>query len=214
MTVAATLTVDLLLRTEIWLDGGYPLSMLPKMRTLIQRSQPHATAFNGLGFFTQGPTQTTRLSPSPVRWIGTESGLPNADDIWSTAKEVNDYSGVGDPDSAVFAPPGCDTVIQNGGWFWEPGGARTLADLQIVYHQTVGRNCVIEVRMMLSCFVADRACRLANRRSTNVAAGLERQPLRARAPAGRRGLPRVWRLDPRSVRAAAFLQLAARGGAA
>ena len=89
------------------------------------------------GFFTQGPTQATRLSDSPVRWIGDESGLPNAPDIWSTAAQQNDSSGVGDPRSSVFAPAGCDSVFQDGGWFWEPGGVRDLDDLQLMYVRDV-----------------------------------------------------------------------------
>eukprot|EP01043_Picozoa_sp_COSAG02_P007806 COSAG02_NODE_240_length_27672_cov_67.291445_13_plen_83_part_00 len=35
--------------SEIWLDGGYPLTMLPKMKSLIRTAQPRAVAFNGLG---------------------------------------------------------------------------------------------------------------------------------------------------------------------
>ena len=32
------------------------------------------------------------------------------------------------------------------GWFYTPGkSVRTLADMQTVYHSTVGRNCVIEL---------------------------------------------------------------------
>ena len=57
-----------------------------------------------------------------------------------------DFAGTGDPTSPVFAPPGCDTVLQHHGWFYTPGMAvRTLQDMQTVYHQTVGRNCVIEL---------------------------------------------------------------------
>ena len=33
--------------------------MLPKMKTLIRTAQPRSVAFNGLGFFTQGPTQVS-----------------------------------------------------------------------------------------------------------------------------------------------------------
>ena len=43
----------------------------------------------------------------------------------------------------------CDTTLQaSGGWFWTPGpGAvtRTLADLQIIYEESVGRNCNLEL---------------------------------------------------------------------
>jgi alpha-L-fucosidase len=45
----------------------------------------------------------------------------------------------------VFAPPGCDTIMQVHGWFWMGHSVRTLTDLQEVYHTTVGRNCVIEL---------------------------------------------------------------------
>lgn len=31
-------------------------------------------------------------------------------------------------------------------WFYQPGrGTRTMADLINVYHETVGRNCVLEL---------------------------------------------------------------------
>ena len=48
----------------------------------------------------------------------------HADDIWSTATRDGVYAGAGDPDSPVFAPAGCDTIVQSGGWFWEPGYVR------------------------------------------------------------------------------------------
>lgn len=114
-------------------------SKFHSLTTLIYVRWPFTTTLHCLscralsaGFYTQGPTQATRLSDSPVRWIGDESGLPNAPDIWSTAAQQNDYSGVGDPRSSVFAPAGCDSVFQSGGWFWEPGGVRSLEDLQLM----------------------------------------------------------------------------------
>lgn len=124
-------------------DGGYPLSMLAEMKDKLPVWQPNATAWNGLGEYESA--QDTRLSASPVRWVGTESGLPGKSDIWSTASQAGDYSGAGDPNSPVFAPPGCDTHLQTDGWFWTGAPVRTLSDLQQVYHETVGRNCVIEL---------------------------------------------------------------------
>lgn len=95
--------------------------MLAEMKAKLPGWQPLAAAFNGLGSYS--PNQDTRLSKSPVRWVGTESGLPNAKDIWSTATQQNDYSGTGDPNSPVFAPPGCDTVLQSPkAWFWVGSG--------------------------------------------------------------------------------------------
>ena len=130
--------------SEVWLDGGYPLSMLSEMRTHLPEWQPKAVAWNGLGNYDPHSNDTV-LTKSPVRWIGTESGLPNAKNIWATASQKGDYSGTGDPNSPVFAPPGCDTILQVHGWFWMGHNVRTLTDLQEVYHTTVGRNCVIEL---------------------------------------------------------------------
>merc|ERR1712096_511023 len=61
--------------SEIWLDGGYPISMLAEMKKHLPTWQPNATAWNGLGQYSS--SQDTRLSDSPVRWIGTESGHPS-----------------------------------------------------------------------------------------------------------------------------------------
>eukprot|EP00036_Acanthoecidae_sp_10tr_P006180 CAMPEP_0182943884 /NCGR_PEP_ID=MMETSP0105_2-20130417/53104_1 /TAXON_ID=81532 ORGANISM="Acanthoeca-like sp., Strain 10tr" /NCGR_SAMPLE_ID=MMETSP0105_2 /ASSEMBLY_ACC=CAM_ASM_000205 /LENGTH=436 /DNA_ID=CAMNT_0025083771 /DNA_START=45 /DNA_END=1352 /DNA_ORIENTATION=+ len=129
--------------SEVWLDGGYPLSMLTEMKAKLPIWQPNATAWNGLGEYESA--QDTRLSTSPVRWVGTESGHPSSGEIWSTAKEAGDYSGTGDPASSIFAPPGCDTHLQVVGWFWTGSPVRPLSDLQSVYHETVGRNCVVEL---------------------------------------------------------------------
>lgn len=132
--------------SEVWLDGGYPISMLKEIKENLSKWQPGATAFNGLGQYDPA-TNETSITKSAVRWIGTESGLPNADDIWSTASQERDFSGIGDPNSPVFAPPGCDTVLQSPkGWFFKPSaGVRSLEDLIHVYHESVGRNCVIEL---------------------------------------------------------------------
>lgn len=119
--------------------------MLEEMRTHLPIWQPAAVAWNGLGNYDPHSNDSTVLTKSPVRWIGTESGLPKAANIWSTASQKGDYSGTGDPNSPVFAPPGCDTIMQAHGWFWSGPTVRSLSDLKDVYHTTVGRNCVIEL---------------------------------------------------------------------
>ena len=62
------------------------------MKQLLSTYQPSATAFNGLGVY-DPHDDGTRLSNNSVRWIGAESGEPNADDIWSTATRDGLYSG-------------------------------------------------------------------------------------------------------------------------
>ena len=93
--------------------------------------QREAVGFGGLG-----------VMPSPVGWIGTESGLPGGAEIWSTGDGHH-----GDPTSPVWIPKAADTTLQTGDvWFYEPGQAiRELPDLINVYHQTVGRNAVLEL---------------------------------------------------------------------
>ena len=104
--------------------------MKEAITTLLNTSQPGAAAFGGLG-----------VSQNPVCWIGTESGSPGGE-IWSTGG-----NGLGDPNSPVVCPKGCDTTLQEGDhWFYTSGDAiRTLAELIKVYHGTVGRNGVLEL---------------------------------------------------------------------
>lgn len=53
----------------------------------------------------------------------------------------------GDPTSKYFAPAECDTTLQTDDrWFWGEGQPlRSLDELIEVYHQTVGRNCLLEL---------------------------------------------------------------------
>ena len=79
------------------------------------------------------------VSSNPTRWIGTEAGTapyPN----WSP-NDANAPGG-GDPQGANFVPGEVDTTLQlNDEWFYVKGhGIRTLAELQTVYHNSVGRN--------------------------------------------------------------------------
>jgi len=116
--------------TEIWFDGGYTSDMEVAITELLQEHQPHAVAFGGHG-----------VTKNQVRWVGTESGLPDYP-IWSTGLD-----GGGDPESTQWQPAGCDTTLQQGDhWFYEPQvGIRSLEELIDVYHATVGANGVLEL---------------------------------------------------------------------
>ncbi|CAF1178087.1 unnamed protein product [Adineta steineri] len=114
---------------EIWFDGGYTMDLKAPITALLDELQPQAIAFNGYG-----------VSPNPARWIGTEMGVA-PDPNWSTGI-TNDG---GDPDSSVFCPAECDTTLQeHDRWFWGVNATlRPLSELIQVYHQTVGRNCIL-----------------------------------------------------------------------
>ncbi|KAJ0120961.1 Alpha-L-fucosidase 1 [Diaporthe amygdali] len=122
--------------TELWFDGGYSASQRAKIEELLQELQPQACIFNSCD------TAGTCISANAIRWIGTETGLPNQE-IWSTGV-TNDG---GDPSSEYFAPAECDTTLQTGDrWFWgEDQPLRSLDEMIDVYHQTVGRNCILEL---------------------------------------------------------------------
>lgn len=53
----------------------------------------------------------------------------------------------GDPTSPYFAPAECDTTLQTDDrWFWgQDQPLRSLDEMIDVYHQTVGRNCLLEL---------------------------------------------------------------------
>ncbi|CAF1530112.1 unnamed protein product [Adineta ricciae] len=114
---------------EIWFDGGYTEDMKGPITALLAELQPQAIAFNGYG-----------VSPNPARWIGTEMGIA-PDPNWSTGV-TNDG---GDPDSPIFCPAECDTTLQDHDrWFWGINATlRPLSELIQVYHETVGRNCIL-----------------------------------------------------------------------
>eukprot|EP00696_Hemimastix_kukwesjijk_P013511 gnl/Hemi2/2691_TR946_c0_g1_i1.p1 gnl/Hemi2/2691_TR946_c0_g1~~gnl/Hemi2/2691_TR946_c0_g1_i1.p1 ORF type:complete len:464 (-),score=186.79 gnl/Hemi2/2691_TR946_c0_g1_i1:114-1481(-) len=114
---------------EIWFDGGYTQSLASNITSMLNKLQPHASIFNGYG-----------LTSNPIRWIGTEAGVA-PDPNWSTGTS-NDG---GDPDSPVWCPAECDTTLQLGDrWFWgKDAGLRSLEEMITVYHQTVGRNCML-----------------------------------------------------------------------
>lgn len=115
--------------------------MKAELTSILLKDQPNAAAFGGFG-----------ISPNPVCWVGTETGMlllfsillssKFADslgnpgkEIWSTGTEQT-----GDPNSSDFCPKGCDTTLQlKDCWFYREGLAlRTLDTMKTVYHATVG----------------------------------------------------------------------------
>ena len=118
--------------TEIWFDGGYTQDMKDDLTKLLVRLQPNAAGFGGFG-----------ISSSPIAWVGTESGHPGGNGIWSTGCKF----GRGNPDSSLFCPKGVDTTLQTDDkWFHtNEYPIRTLEDLIEVYHQSVGNNGVLEL---------------------------------------------------------------------
>jgi hypothetical protein len=97
---------------EIWFDGGYQADIGANLTHLLNTLQPSAAVFGGSG-----------ISPSALRWVGTESGMPQGA-LWSTGCGSNN----GDPASSQWCPATCDTTLQNGDhWFYTPGdGIRSL----------------------------------------------------------------------------------------
>ena len=104
-----------------------------------------AVAFNGGG----------GVSDSPVRWCGTEGGLPSGwPTVWSTTACDPAWcpagSGSGSPPNtsgAVWYPSGVDITLQQGDrWFYMPGvPIRPLAELVDMYHHSVGANGHLEI---------------------------------------------------------------------
>ena len=122
---------------EIWFDGGYTSDMSRTLEKILRRHQPHAVGFGGCS------SDTNCISSNPATWVGTESGEPVCDDIWSTG---NLYCG--DPDSPKYVPKTCDTTLQEGDhWFWTPPATaiRNLTTMIDVYHATVGKNGIMEI---------------------------------------------------------------------
>lgn len=116
--------------SETWFDGGWAPDAAAGVKALVHELLPTTAAFGGYG-----------VSPNPVKWVGTESGLPTGA-IWSTGT-----NGQGDPNGTDFVPAGCDTVLMTPHtWFAIEGmGVRSLADMIDSYHATVGNNCVLEL---------------------------------------------------------------------
>ena len=115
---------------EIWFDGGCSVPGINQdIGDLLLSTQPHAVYFQGC---------TSNLE-NVIRWVGTESGLPDYP-IWSSA---GDCAGShGNPNAGHFCPAESDTTLQQSDqWFWRAGHPiRSLYDLQQVYYHTVGQN--------------------------------------------------------------------------
>jgi alpha-L-fucosidase len=106
--------------TEVWFDGGYQSELKANLTALFAALQPNVVAFQGEG-----------LVASPVRWVGSESGLAPYP-CWSTC----DYSGdgAGDPRAATWFPAETDFTLQNGdNWFYNAdAGVHSAAELRNV----------------------------------------------------------------------------------
>ena len=126
--------------TEIWFDGGYTTSTMNRLQTMLDTLQPNAVVWRGKG-----------ITKSAVAWVGTESGFPhppNHGEIWSTGCDaIHEDGPAGHPESSEWCPKGCDTTLQeNDEWFYIPEvPIRSLSTMIDIYHQTVGRNGVLEL---------------------------------------------------------------------
>lgn len=80
---------------EIWFDGGYPASMKTGLQQLFKELQPKVVAFGAVD-----------LMPSPVRWVGTESGYAPYPQ-WSAGTP----SGQGSPDGSLWLPAETDFTL-------------------------------------------------------------------------------------------------------
>ena len=73
------------------------------------------------------------------------SPLPHLYLILTSSSQGSGFTNGGDPASDTFCPSESDTTLQNGDqWFFDPtSGIRTLAELQDVYHDTVGHSAFL-----------------------------------------------------------------------
>ena len=128
---------------EFWLDGGYQPQVQDRLSKLLKQYQPNANVWRGDG-----------ITSNKLCWVGTESGHP-AKEIWSTGT-TNPLNG--NPNSTDFCPKGSDTVLQRTGWWFykKQAPVRSLKEMIQVYHQTVGRNSVLELD-----FAVDTSGRIA-----------------------------------------------------
>lgn len=117
--------------TEVWFDGGYQPDLKANLTALFAALQPNVVAFQGEG-----------LVASPVRWVGTESGLAPYP-CWSTC----DYAagGAGDPDAPTWFPAETDFTLQRGDqWFFNAAaGVHSAAELREMYETSVGHNTAL-----------------------------------------------------------------------
>ena len=118
---------------EVWFDGGYQQDLKANLTALFAQLQPDVVAFQGEG-----------LVASPVRWVGSESGLAPYP-CWSTCSY--DSYGAGDPDAPTWFAAETDFTLQNGDqWFYSPSaGVHSAAELRTMYETSVGHNTALIV---------------------------------------------------------------------
>jgi alpha-L-fucosidase len=128
---------------QVWFDGGFVKSMQPQVVDLFAKLQPQGVVFNGPG---------TPVGPqNALRWVGSEKGYAPYPNWMSTFRDgkVPAVTGGGDPDGLVYAPAVCDTTLQSptSTWLYDPFHAtpRDMSDLKLLYHQSVGRSCGLEL---------------------------------------------------------------------
>ena len=115
----------------MWFDGGYQPDLRSNLTALFAKLQPQVVAFQGEG-----------LVASPVRWVGSESGLAPYP-CWSTC--AYDSYGSGDPAAPTWFPAETDFTLQRGdNWFYNgAAGVHTAAELRSMYETSVGHNTAL-----------------------------------------------------------------------
>lgn len=130
--------------SEIWFDGGVPERLEQRISDLVQKYESDSVLFGA---------HITRF-PNAVNWIGTENGLPSYP-VWSSGCMehfvVNgDGSHGGSPAVGKhYCPKVSDiTMIKDDDdiWFFDPQAPlKSLEDLIMIYHHTVGAGATMEV---------------------------------------------------------------------
>jgi hexosaminidase len=166
--------------TEVWFDGGYEQSMQAPLVRLLAKHQPTVLAFNGGGLVasasrwvgTEGNMDRVYYPGAPwsTYCCNSSIGTPcvvahgNACDL----NQPQDLYGGGgcaatglaaDALCNAFYPAAVDFTVQAGDrWFWmpPPQQLRPLSEMITAYHNTVGRNTVMEL-----AFSIDRTGRVA-----------------------------------------------------
>lgn len=116
---------------EVWFDGGYNRNLTNSLKNLFSTLQPHVVGFQADG-----------LMPSPVRWVGTESGYAPYP-CWSTANYGS--AGAGSPDATSWFPAETDFTLQKSDqWFYNSAvEVHTPEELRNMYETSVGHNTAL-----------------------------------------------------------------------
>eukprot|EP01052_Picozoa_sp_SAG31_P007400 SAG31_NODE_353_length_17229_cov_8.702160_4_plen_290_part_00 len=150
---------------QIWLDGGFSEEIQAALKQTFTEYQPKVIAYNG-GGVSKNPVRWVGTEG--------DMGSAYGDSIWSTyccnntpgkpcvvlhtnpcTLNSGPYGGggcaaTGEPHDAMcntFYPAGLDYTLQAGDtWFYVPGTPlRPLSEMIAVYHNSVGRNTVMEL---------------------------------------------------------------------